>query len=193
MFKGLPVLVLPKFPKFAKISSKIALGVVSAIFFSGYQPALQIPPVSKSETRAQAQQTQNIQVSQLPISFQLPHPGYLSTKYSTYHPGIDLATGLGMPVKPISGGTVADTGYSFIGYGLMVVIDHGHGYKSLYAHLGKTYVKKNQQIGSDNYIGEVGLTGHTTGPHTHLEVLKDGKNVDPLAYLPTITPPLPPQ
>src|SRR5205823_5385158 len=99
--------------------------------------------------------------SDLPDSFDLPHPGYLTTPYSSYHPGIDIATGLGMPIHPIGKGTVVDVGFNFWGLGLTVTVDHGQGYKSLYAHMGKIYVNKSQQVSKADILGEVGLTGRT--------------------------------
>lgn len=172
---------------------KIALGLLFISFFLlDYQPTLNFPPLSQNKTHAQEDETKNILQTQsisaqsLPFGFQLPHPGYLSTKFSSYHPGIDIATGLGMPIKPIAKGVVIDSGYNFWGLGLMVEIDHGQGYSSLYAHMGKTYVTKGQSVSENDLLGEVGLTGHTSGPHTHLEVTKGGVKIDPLTILPTV-------
>lgn len=164
---------------------KIALGVVCTAFFLDYQPSLSFP-VKQSIVKAQSEQVQSIDSQTLPLNFQLPHPGYLSTPYSNYHHGIDLASGLGIPLKAIASGKVVSTGYNFWGLGLTISIDHGHGFSSLYAHLGKTYVQKDQQISTSDYIGEVGLTGHTSGPHTHLEIYKDGTTINPLTILPEI-------
>ncbi len=179
---------LPLFPIHSK-ASKLALGVVLVSFFLNYQPVFTFPPQikqSNASAQAQPQQIQAVTAASLPFSFQLPHPGYLSTPYSNYHPGVDIASGLGMPVHPVAAGTVTEAGYSFWGYGLNVVIDHGSGYKSLYAHLGKTYVKPGQVVNTNDSLGTVGLTGNTSGPHTHLEVIKDGKNIDPRPLLPEI-------
>lgn len=184
MLKGLPFVVLPIVPNLSRISAKIALGVVALTFLLGYQPTLTIPPIKQTAVLAQTEQTPTIEAKSLPFTFQKPHPGYLSTYFSNYHPGIDLAAGLGMPVKPIAPGIITEAGYSLWGYGLMVEIDHGQGYRSLYAHLGQIYVKKGQNISGSDLLGIVGLTGHTTGPHTHLEVNRDNKKIDPLLILP---------
>lgn len=174
-------------PNFARLSKQIALGLVLLILLSTYQPAFKLPPVTQSVAVAeQLEQTQAIDAGSLPIGFQLPHPGYLSTPFSNYHPGIDVASGLGMPMKPIAGGKVITSGFDIWGLGLMIEIDHGYGYRSIYAHLGKLYVKKDQEVKETELIGEVGLTGHTSGPHTHIEVSKDGKKINPLAILPPI-------
>jgi hypothetical protein len=118
--------------------------------------------------------------------FQLPHTGYVTTPFSVYHPGIDICIGLGMPIKPIAKGVVTEAGYNIWGLGLMVEIDHGNGYKSTYGHMGKIYVTKGKEVNTDDLIGEVGMTGHTTGPHTHLELAYAGKKVDPRPLLPEL-------
>ncbi len=174
-------------PFTGRLSFKLALGVIFLIFLSGYQPTLQFPPLKKTIAHAaDNEQIKTIQAQAVSLLFQSPHPGYISTHFSGYHPGIDLATGLGMPIKPIAKGKVINTGYTFFGLGLVVEIDHGEGYRSLYAHMGATYVKVGQEVDNNNLLGEVGLTGNTSGPHTHLEVYKDGKAIDPLAVLPPL-------
>lgn len=175
--------------KFKKSTLKLILGALLMTFFLNYQPTLGFPPVKKiDKTHAQElnQQVQQIDKASLPFQFQLPHAGYITTTFSTYHPGIDLCTGLGMPIKPIAPGVITEAGYNFWGLGLIVEIDHGQGYKSLYAHMGKTYVTKGKTVDENSFIGEVGLTGHTSGPHTHLEIFKEGNRINPLAILPEI-------
>lgn len=176
------------FPIINKLTLKLGLGLLLFAFFLNYQPVLGFPPVKKNLARAQElnQQIQQINPATLGFPFQLPHAGYITTTYSTYHPGIDICTGLGMPIKPIAPGTVTEAGFNFWGLGLVVEVDHGQGYKSLYAHMGKTYVTKGKVVDENSFLGEVGLTGHTSGPHTHLEVFKDGTRINPLAILPEI-------
>ncbi len=172
---------------FPRLSSKAVFVVILIAFLMDYQPSLGIPPIKKNVARAQTEQVQSVNAEALPFEFSLPHPGYITTRFSLYHPGIDIATGLGMPIKPVAPGTVIDEGYNFWGLGLTVTIDHGFDFKSLYAHLGTIYVQKNQTVDQNNIIGIVGLTGHTTGPHTHLELSKAGKNIDPEKILPQIS------
>lgn len=177
---------LPLFPTTLKFS-KFALGVVLVGFFLNYQPSFTFPPQFKqSEAHAQSlpEQSQTIIAGSLPFAPQLPHPGYLSTPFSSYHPGLDIATGIGMPVQPVAKGTITEANYSFWGYGLNVVVDHGSGYKSLYAHLGQIYVKVGQSVEATDYLGVVGMTGRTSGPHTHLEIIKDGNYINPKPLLP---------
>jgi murein DD-endopeptidase MepM/ murein hydrolase activator NlpD len=69
-------------------------------------------------------------------------------------------------------------------YGTVVVIDHGQGWQTLYAHLQSTDVAVGQQVHAGEQIARVGSTGRVTGPHLHLEMLRNGERVDPLAHLP---------
>src|SRR3989344_1219960 len=186
MFTARPSFGLPKLTNFARIPARIALGVFLLVFFLGYQPYFGYPPLKHSVVYAEATQEQTISSQALPFAFQLPHLGYVSTHFSVYHPAIDIAAGLGMPIHPITGGTVVDTGYNLWGLGLVVTLDHGQGYHSLYAHLGKIYVKTGQKVSMTDTLGEVGLTGNTSGPHTHLELSKAGVNINPLPFLPPL-------
>jgi len=193
MQKGRPSKWLPSSPHFSKFSNKIALGLFLATFLLNLQPQFGYPPITQSKALAQQQpeatsasQTQTVGATESPLTFQLPHPGYLSTHFSSFHPGIDIASGLGMPIKPIAKGIVSNAGFNFWGLGLVVEVDHGYGYKSLYAHMGKIYTQKGAEVSEESILGEIGLTGHTSGPHTHLEVTKEGSKIDPVAFLPTL-------
>lgn len=183
--------IKPRFPlrlnRLTNIFSKITFLLLLLAFFAGYYPAPTFPPVKKSVAKAQESvQKQEIIAASFPQPVILPHPGYISTHFSYYHLGVDIASGLGMPVHPITAGVVEDVIYDFWDYGHHVIIDHQNGFKSLYGHLGRIYVKKGDKVTSENIIGEVGLTGHTSGPHTHLEVTRNGTYIDPLTILPAI-------
>lgn len=178
-----------RFNRLTNIFSKVIFVSLTVAFLSGYYPAYDFPPVKKSVTHAQetTQQTSEVIIaSSFPEPVILPHPGYLSTRFSSYHPGVDIASGLGMPIHPITSGVVENTFYDFFGYGHHVIIDHQNGFKSLYGHMGRVYVKKGDKVSSESILGEVGLTGNTSGPHTHLEVTKNGSYIDPLTILPLI-------
>jgi murein DD-endopeptidase MepM/ murein hydrolase activator NlpD len=179
MFKGQLQFGLPTYPNLVTVSFKIVLGVFCFLIFTIFCPNITYAESSLSQANTFKESISN--------KFQLMFPGYLSQGYSGYHQGLDIATGLGMPIKPIAPGKVISAGYDFFGYGLKVEIDHGNGYKSLYAHLGRIYVKEGQNLpDSSHYIGDVGLTGKTTGPHTHLEVTKDDNYIDARSILPEI-------
>ena len=158
------------------------------MFFLGYQPVLvfQFPPIQQHQVFAQEEQKHEIISASFSQPVNLPHPGYLSTPFSSYHPGVDIATGLGMPVRPITTGTVDEVNFWFFGYGNHILISHPDGFKSMYAHLGKMYVTKGQAVDASSIIGEVGLTGQTSGPHTHLEITHNGQFIDPLTILPAL-------
>lgn len=165
----------------------LAIILVVSLNFLGYYPTFSVPPIKKSQVFANvAEQKGEIISSSFSKPLILPHPGYLSTRFSNYHPGIDIAAGLGMPIHAILDGAVAEVGRDLFGLGNYVVILHENGFKSKYAHLGKIYVKAGDQLTSENFLGEVGLTGYTSGPHTHLEIIKNGIFLDPAKLLPEI-------
>ena len=116
---------------------------------------------------------------QLPVQFT-----YISQRFSLFHPGIDLPSKLGSPVQAIESGIVEETHYSLFGYGNEIIIDHGNGRKSLYAHLSKIEVKTGDQVKPTTEIGKIGSTGQSTGPHLHLEIYQDNKAINPLTVLP---------
>lgn len=184
MVKFKPFLSKFSFPNF-KHNFKLGALLLTLTFLLNYQPSLTYPP-KKNIVYAQIQQEQTVQSQASPLTFQLPHPGYITTHFSNYHPGIDLCSGLGMPVKSIAKGKIVESGFNFFGLGLVVEVEHEGGYRSLYAHLGKIFVKKGTEVDVNDYLGEIGMTGHTSGPHTHLEISKDGRKIDPLAILPEI-------
>lgn len=119
-----------------------------------------------------------------PFEFQKPVEGYLSQGYSFYHRAIDIAAPLSSPVQPLGHGVVESAGRAFDGKGNVVIVDHGDGLKSLYAHMGKIYVGVGNQVTPETKLGTVGLTGRTTGPHVHLEIYDNGVMVNPASVLP---------
>ena len=155
--------------------------------FLGYYPAFSIPPLKKSPVFAQVSEQRGEVIS---IAFSkpliLPHPGYLSTRFSSFHRGVDIAAGLGMPIHPVTSGVVEEVGRDFFGLGNYVSIIHENGFKSKYAHMSKIYVKAGDKVSSENTLGGVGLTGQTSGPHTHLEITLNGEYIDPQKLLPEI-------
>jgi murein DD-endopeptidase MepM/ murein hydrolase activator NlpD len=104
------------------------------------------------------------------------------TKVRTMHEGMDFSARTGTPIYATGDGRVTFAGRDNSGYGMYVIIDHGYGYKTLYAHLYKTLVKKGQRVRRSDIIALVGNTGKSTGPHLHYEVRLNGKPVDPRNY-----------
>jgi murein DD-endopeptidase MepM/ murein hydrolase activator NlpD len=99
-----------------------------------------------------------------------------------FHTGIDLAVPSGTPVHATADGVVVSAGWSGL-YGKMVVIDHGNGIKTYYAHLSQFIVVPGQEVTNNQIIAMSGGTGHVTGPHLHYEVRVGGTPVNPMKYL----------
>jgi murein DD-endopeptidase MepM/ murein hydrolase activator NlpD len=98
------------------------------------------------------------------------------------HAGVDIAAGSGSPVVAADDGSVVYVG-AMSGYGNVVVVDHGGGVSTLYAHLSAFSVGSGEGVGRGEQIASVGCTGYCTGPHLHFEVRVNGGPVDPLPYL----------
>ncbi len=107
------------------------------------------------------------------------HPIY---KTMRMHPGVDFSAPTGTPIYATGNGIITKAGRNRHGYGIMVRIDHGYGYKTLYAHMSKINVRQGQQVQRGEIIGYVGNTGISTAPHLHYEVIRNGKKVDPVSY-----------
>jgi len=104
--------------------------------------------------------------------------------YRIYHPGIDLDGNIGDPVYPVMAGVVSEISRSKYAYGNAVIVDHGNNITSLYGHLSKISVEKDDVLTTKSVLGEVGSTGHSTGPHLHLEIRSGGIPVNPFSILP---------
>ena len=104
------------------------------------------------------------------------------TKVRKMHNGMDFTANTGSPVYATGDGVVARADNSASGFGNHVVIRHGFGYESLYAHLSKYNCRPGQKVKRGDVIGYVGSTGRSEGPHCHYEVHKDGKVVNPLNF-----------
>lgn len=105
----------------------------------------------------------------------------------TMHTGIDFAGPIGTPIYSTGDGIVIEAGYSFNGYGNEVIVDHGFGYKTRYAHLHKINVKAGQRVKRAEMIATLGSSGKSTGPHLHYEVIVRGKPVNPINYFNDMT------
>ncbi len=103
-------------------------------------------------------------------------------RWGRMHEGIDIAAGMGTPVHAAAAGTVIHAGW-LGGYGNLVVLDHGDGLATAYAHASAILVAVGQSVSQGETVSLVGSTGHSTGPHLHFEVRVNGVAVDPLLYL----------
>ena len=106
-------------------------------------------------------------------------------KYRRMHTGIDLTAQTGTPIYATGDGVVRVAGRNpegYSGYGVVVEIDHGFGFHTLYAHMSSTTVTSGQKVKRGEQIGTVGSSGMSTGAHLHYEVILNGKKVDPVYY-----------
>ena len=99
------------------------------------------------------------------------------------HGGQDMATATGTPVYATGDGTVVKASFQFNGYGNEIVIDHGYGYQTRYAHLSVIIVSEGMHVKRGEQIGNVGSTGKSTGPHLHYEVVYRGNRVNPMNFM----------
>jgi len=135
--------------------------------------------------------------------FALPVPGGIVTSrfggdriynggmWRAHHTGIDFRRAVGEPVQAAATGRVAVAEF-FAVRGNVVIVDHGHGVFSQYAHLSEFYVQPGQRVYKGQLIGAAGATGRTNGPHLHFEVIVNGVPIDPLRWLalaPDFVPP----
>ena len=118
-------------------------------------------------------------------SFAWPANGSINQRFWGGHGGIDVGGWTGAPVKAADAGyvAVASGGWN-AGYGNHVIIDHGNGFVTLYAHLNSIYVKPGESVTAGQQIGGLGNTGNSTGPHLHFEIRYQGVPRNPLNYLP---------
>jgi murein DD-endopeptidase MepM/ murein hydrolase activator NlpD len=107
------------------------------------------------------------------------HPIYKTRKL---HTGMDFSAKSGTPIYATGDGKISLVKRSRRGYGNHVIIDHGYGYKTLYAHMKEYTVRKGENVKRGEIIGYVGSTGTSVGPHLHYEVIKDGKKINPVNF-----------
>ncbi|MDR3122327.1 MAG: M23 family metallopeptidase [Treponema sp.] len=124
--------------------------------------------------------------------FVYPLRGRLSSPYGwradpingarRFHAAVDMAATTGTPVTAPLDGRVATVGFNSV-YGKYIILSHGGGYQTLYAHLNTVSAAQGAYVSQGSKIGEVGSTGYSTGPHLHFALYKNGKPVNPLEYL----------
>jgi murein DD-endopeptidase MepM/ murein hydrolase activator NlpD len=123
----------------------------------------------------------------------MPTQGWLTSAFSSMrahpilhyarpHEGIDVSAPMGTPIEAPAAGRVAEAGWQ-AGYGNVVVIDHGFGLKTKYAHASRLLVRAGERVQRGQRVALVGSTGLSTGPHLHYEVHANGRPVDPLRYV----------
>lgn len=118
-------------------------------------------------------------------SFSWPTSGNITQQFWSGHRAIDIGSWVGAPVKAADSGYVVLAGGGWNGgYGNHVIIDHGNGFTTLYAHLTSIFVKPGESVSRGQQIGTVGNTGNSTGPHLHFEIMYQGIQRNPYNWLP---------
>ncbi|HJS92623.1 MAG TPA: M23 family metallopeptidase [Solirubrobacteraceae bacterium] len=152
------------------------LSAVSSQLAAQIQAAQTAPPPSQGGSGTRSSSSGLI----WPVSGPITSP--FGMRWGKLHPGIDIGAAMGTPIKAAAAGRVIVASYDG-GYGNLVVIDHGHGLATAYAHQSRIAVGVGQQVAQGQVIGYVGSTGFSTGPHLHFEVRVNGTPVDPMGYL----------
>lgn len=112
-----------------------------------------------------------------------PTKGIITQPFRPWHKGVDIANHDGGPILAADAGTVILIGWDTTGYGNRIVINHGNGFLTLYAHMSRFDVKLGQTVKRGDQIGMMGSTGHSTGTHLHFEIRTAKGNIDPLGQL----------
>lgn len=116
--------------------------------------------------------------------FRWPAYGTLTQGYWYGHRAVDIGSSVGSAIRSADKGYVSFAGWTDIGYGYLIVLDHANGYQTYYAHLSNIFVVEGQAVESMDVIGAMGNTGNSTGPHLHFEIRYNGYPINPLVYLP---------
>jgi murein DD-endopeptidase MepM/ murein hydrolase activator NlpD len=146
-------------------------------------------PAATKLADAPSQPTEASQGDSLP-SFVWPASGRITTRFGYMgwasphgHAGLDIAAPSGTPVAAATSGKVLLATHAGGGYGIQIILDHGGGLRTVYAHLSQLNVETGERVSRGQIIGLVGSTGFSTGPHLHFEVRQNGDPRDPLAFL----------
>lgn len=165
-----------------KAKQILGLNLMAITLFSSVLAPVTTIPSASSEALLDAE-TQDMPIT-TNQSVGLPVNSFRITQgYHFFHQAIDFGEELGAPIYPIRDGVVEEIIYDRFAYGNHILIDHGSGFKSLYAHLAKVVVEKRTQVDRNTVIGTVGTSGWATGPHLHLEVYDNGRPFNPLTIL----------
>ncbi len=118
-------------------------------------------------------------------NFAWPVSGHITQQFWRSHRAIDVGARAGAPIVAADSGYVIKASHGWNGgYGRMVMIDHGNGFVSLYAHMNTVYVRQGENVAKGEQLGTVGNTGRSTGPHLHFEIRLDGVARNPFYFLP---------
>ncbi|MEA2685184.1 MAG: hypothetical protein QOE93_379, partial [Actinomycetota bacterium] len=137
----------------------------------------------EAETEVEGESSAGVSASGLVWPADGPITSGFGYRWGALHAGIDIGAGYGSPIWAAEAGTVILADYNG-GYGNCVVIDHGGGFSTLYGHMSSIDVSEGQYVDGGEYLGDVGSTGNSTGPHLHFETRVGGEAENPMRYLP---------
>ena len=158
------------------------LVIISVISLSILPPTIASAQVN-AETEIVATKPEVAIVKEPNIAVRLPVDEFTITQgYRFMHPGVDFATIKGAPIYAVMEGTVTTVKHESFAYGNHVIIDHGNGNKTLYAHLAKIEVTEGENVTNESIVGLAGSTGWSTGPHLHFQVWLKDKLVNPKTF-----------
>lgn len=166
------------------ISEKVMKEPKTKVMAYGTKPKPKAKPTNNSKGNSGASAKSN-------TSGKFMHPlngaGRISSNYggrgSGFHRGIDIAASAGTPVYASAAGTVTYSGYNSGGFGKLIILDHGNGYETYYAHNSSLYAQVGQYVSKGQNIASVGSTGNSTGNHVHFEIRKNGSPINPYSYI----------
>jgi murein DD-endopeptidase MepM/ murein hydrolase activator NlpD len=139
-------------------------------------------------TQVKLQGTKELPAKAPTGTFRKPSGGVFTSGYGRrrsmgdWHTGVDFAGRVGTAIWASDGGVVTFAGWKGT-YGYCVIVDHGNGFTTLYAHCSKLLVSYGQKVAKGENIAKIGSTGRSTGPHVHFEIRKNGSHVNPLNYI----------
>ncbi len=166
------------------ITSVSALQIGQKLIVPGARQASS-PVVAAASTISSYTKQATVQKTSVKSSTRLLWPAScrtISQYYHWRHHALDIACKQGTPIYAAEDGVIKSSGWAS-GYGKRVIINHGNGMRTLYAHLTKIYASPGQAVNSGDTIGLMGSTGWSTGPHLHFEVVVNGVKKNPLSYI----------
>lgn len=166
-----------------KIKKTLGINLTLIVFLTGIatHPASAFRTQPEIEITALASDSVELTTEQ---SVRIPLNSFVINQgFHLLHRGLDLKEVYGAPIYPAMDGVIEEVVHNRFSYGNHIIINHGSGYKSLYAHLSKIVVEKGQEVDKNTVIGQVGSTGWSTGFHLHFEVWENGRPINPLTIL----------
>lgn len=148
-----------------------------------------VPPAAASASSGQTSPTAGTYYAGAPSvqgigTYIWPLSGPITQGFWTGHRAVDISAVTGTPIIASDSGTVVFAGWSTAGYGYLIVLDHGNGAQTYYAHQSAFAVDLGQAVSQGQVVGYVGSTGRSTGPHLHFEIRYGGVQLNPFDYLP---------